>query len=153
MVYSKPGFPVLHHLLELVQTHVHWVGDAIQPPHPIAPFSSYSQSSPASGYFPVSWLFTSGSQSIGAPASVFLMNTQCWFPLGLTCLISLQPQRLSRLSPTPQFKSINSAFLWSNSHIHTWLEKTIALTIWTFVRKVMSLHFNILSRFVIAFLP
>ena len=44
--------------------------------------------------------------------------------------------------------------LWSNSHIHTWLlEKTIALTRWTFIDKVMSLLFNTLSSFVIAFLP
>ena len=53
----------------------------------------------------------------------------------------------------PRFFSSQPS-LWSNSHIHTWLlEKTIALTIWTFVSKVMSLLFNTLSRFVIAFLP
>ena len=48
------------HLLEVVQTHVHWIGDAIQPSHPLlSPFSSCLQSSPVSGSFPVSWLFES----------------------------------------------------------------------------------------------
>ena len=61
MDYSTPGFPVLHYLPELVQTHVHWVGDAIQPSRSL-PFSSCPQSFPASGSFPVSWLFTSGGQ-------------------------------------------------------------------------------------------
>ena len=61
--------------------------------------SSCPQSFPASGSFPVSWLFTSGGQSIGvsAAASVFPMNIQGWFPLGLTGLISLQSKGLSRV--------------------------------------------------------
>ena len=72
--------------------------------------------------------------------------------------ISLQSKGLSRVLSSMtfwkhQFFSAPPS-LWSNSHIHTWLlEKTIALTIWTFVGKVMSLVFNMLSRFVIAFLP
>ena len=61
---STPGFPVLHHLLELAQTQVHWTGDAIS--SSVAPVSSCPQSFPASGSFPVSELFTSGGQSIGA---------------------------------------------------------------------------------------
>ena len=63
------------------------------------------------GSFPVSWLFTSGGQSIGASASasVLSMNIQSWFPLGLTGLISLQSKGHSRVSPAPQFKSINSS--------------------------------------------
>ena len=84
---NTPGFPVLHHLLEFVQTHVHWKGDAIQPSCPVIPFSSCLQSSPASGSFPMSWFFTSGGQSIEASASVLPMNIQSWFPLGLTGLI------------------------------------------------------------------
>ena len=51
---STPGFPVHHQLLELAQTLVHWVGDAIQPSHPVVPFSSHLPSFPASGSFPVS---------------------------------------------------------------------------------------------------
>ena len=112
---SMPGFPVLHHLPELDQTHVHWVGDAIQPSHPllIVPFSSCLQSLPASGSFLMSRLFESGGQSIGASAlaSVLPMDIRDWFPLGLTGCISLQSKGLSRVFPTPQFQSINSSVL------------------------------------------
>ena len=76
----------------------------------VASFSSYPQSFPALGSFPMSWLFASSGQSIGASASVFPMNIQGWFPLGLTSLISLQSKGLLS-SPTPQFKSINSSVL------------------------------------------
>ena len=53
---STPGLPVLHHLPEFAQTHVHWVGDAIQPSHPLLSPFSCPQSFPASGSFPVNWL-------------------------------------------------------------------------------------------------
>ena len=74
---STPGLPV-HHQLESNQTHVHRVDDAIQPSHPIIPFSSCPQSFLASGSFPMSQLFASSGQSIGvsASASVLPMNTQ-----------------------------------------------------------------------------
>ena len=116
------------------------------------------QSFPASGSFPVSQLITSGSQSIGASASVLPVNIQDWFPLGLTGLISLQSKELSRVfsNTTVQNHQLFGAqlSLWSNSHIHTWLTgKTIALTRRTFVGKVMSLLFYMLSRLVITFLP
>ena len=71
MVCSTPGFPVLHHPPEFSQTHVHWICDAIQLSHP---FSSCLQSFPASGSFPVSRLFASGGQSIGASAEAFFPN-------------------------------------------------------------------------------
>ena len=124
----------------------------------VAPFSFWPQSFPASGSFPVSQLFTSGGQSIGASTSVLPMNIQGWFPLGLTGLISLQSKGLSRVFFSTavqkhQFFSTQTS-LQSNFHIYTWLlKKTIALTIRTFVSKVMSLLFNKLSRFVRAFLP
>ena len=65
----------------------------------VTPFSSHLQSFPASGDFPVSQFFASGGQSIGVSAStsVFPMNIQDWFPLGLTGLISLQSKGLSRV--------------------------------------------------------
>ena len=67
---STPGFPVLHHLMKFAQTHVHWVGDAIQPSHPsVVSFSSCLQSSAASGSFQMRQLFTSGGQRTGASAS------------------------------------------------------------------------------------
>ena len=58
MNHSTPGLPVHHQLPEFIQTHIHRVGDAIQPSHPVVPFSSCPQSLPASGSFPVSQLFT-----------------------------------------------------------------------------------------------
>ena len=73
-------------------------------------FSSCLQSFPASGSFPMSWLFASGGQNIGASvsASALLMNMQGWFPLGLTALISLLSKDSQESSPAPQFESINS---------------------------------------------
>ena len=97
----------------VTQTHVHWVGDAIQTSHPLS-FSSRLHSFPASGSFQMSQFFTSGGQSIGisASASVLPMNIEDWFPLGWTGWISLQSKGLSQeSSPTPQFKSINSSAL------------------------------------------
>ena len=83
------------------------------------------QSFPASGSFPVTWLFTSAGQNIGASdsASVLPMSIQGWFPLGLTGLISLQSKAVSRVfsSITVQRHQFFAALpsLWSNSHNHT----------------------------------
>ena len=122
----------------------------------VVPFSSRLQSFSASGSLLMSHLVTSGGQSIGvsASASVLPMNILDWFPLGLTGLISLQSKKSS---PTPQSKlSIlwrSAFFMVQLSHLYATTGKPIALTIQTFVGKVMSLLFNLLSRFVIAFLP
>ena len=124
---STPGLPVHHQLPEFTQTHVHQVGDAIPPSHPVVPFSSSPQSLPASGSFPVSQPFTWGGQSIGvsASASVLPMNTQDWSPLGWTGWTSLQFKGLLRVfsNTTVQEHQFFSAHLssQSNSHIHTWL--------------------------------
>ena len=92
----------------------------------VIPFSFYPQSSLASGSFPVSQLFTSGGQDIGALASVLTMNIQGWFPLGLILgLISLLSQESP---PAPQFKSINSSVLSLLSHPYITTHKTITLT-------------------------
>ena len=123
MDYSRPGLPVLHHLPEVAQTHVHPAGDAIQPTHPLP--------SPSPPAFDLSqhqslnelalrirwWKYWSFSFSIGPP-----MNIQDWFPLGLTGLILLS-KRLSRVFSNTtvqkhQFFSTQSS-LWSNSHTHT----------------------------------
>ena len=97
----------------------------------VVPFSSCLQSFPASGSFPISWFFASGGQNIGisASASVFPMNIQDWFPLGLIDWISLMSKGLSRVfSNTTIQKHLLFGLqlsLWSNSHKHTWLlEKT-----------------------------
>ena len=91
----------------------------------VFPFSSHLQSFPASGSFPMSQVFPSGGQSIGASASVLPMNIQDWFPLGWTGWISLQSKGLSRVfsNTTVQKHQFSGAqpSLWSNSHIHTWL--------------------------------
>ena len=96
---SIPDFPIHHQFPELAQTHVHRVGDTIQPSHPLSSPSPPSclQSFPASGCFPLSQFFASGGQSIRVSASVLPMNIQDWFPLGLTGLITLQSKELSRM--------------------------------------------------------
>ena len=94
----------------------------------VTPFSSCLQSFPAPGSFPMSWLFTSGGQCIGAStsASVLPINIQGWFPFGLTSLILLS-KALSRVfsSTTVQKHQFFGAqpSLWSNSHICMWLLK------------------------------
>ena len=125
----------------------------------VVPFPSRLQSFPASGSFLISQLFTSGGQSIGpsASASVLPMNTQDWFSSGRTGWISLQFKGLSRVfsNTTVQKRQFfgTQPSLWSNSHPYMTTGKTIALTRQTFVSKVMSLLFNMLSSFDIAFLP
>ena len=114
---STPGFSVLHYLLEFAQTHVHWIGDATQPPSlrplllpsifPSIRIFSHLQSFPASGSFPMSQLFTAGSQSIGASALALVLpvNINGWFPLGLAGLI-LHSKGLSRV--------FSSTTVWSH---------------------------------------
>ena len=85
---STPGLPVHRQLPEFTQTHVHWVGDAIQPSHPLSSPSppAFSLSQHQCLNFQMSQFFTSGGQRIGvsASASVLPMNIQDWFPLGWT---------------------------------------------------------------------
>ena len=121
----------------------------------VIPFSSCSQSFPASMSFQMRQFFTSGGHSIGASnsASVLQMNTQGWFPLGWTGWISLQSKGLSGVFSNSSKVSIlwHSAFIKVQlSHLYMTTGKTIALTTWTFVSKVVSLLFNMLSRFIIA---
>ena len=114
----------------------------------VTPFSC-PQFSPVSGFFPMSWLFASGGQGIRASASVFPMNIQGWFPLELTGLILLS-KRLSRVfSSTTVWKqnSLALSLMVQLAHPYTTAGKTIALTRQTFVGKVMSLVFSMLSRF------
>ena len=70
---STPGFPVLHNLPEFAQTHVHLVSDAIQPSYPLLHPFPLPSVFPSMGIFPVSWLFVSGGQSIGASASASVL--------------------------------------------------------------------------------
>ena len=109
---STPDFPAHHQLLELAQTHVHRVGDTIQPFHPLSS-PSPPQDFPASGCFPVSKLFASGGQSIGVSASpsLLLMNIHSRFPLGWIGLISLQGTLKSLL----QHHSLKASILWCSA--------------------------------------
>ena len=124
---STSGLPVYHQLPEFTQTHVHQVGDAIQPSHPLSSPSPLPQSLPASESFPMSQLFASDGQSTGvsALASVLPKNTQDWSHLGWTGWISLQSKGLSRVfsNITVQKHQFFGGQLssQSNSHIHTWL--------------------------------
>ena len=117
------------------------------------PTSSRLQSFPASGSFSVSQFFASGGQSIGvsASASVLPMNIQDWSPLGWSSWISCSSRDSQESSSTSQLKIINLSvlsFLYSPTLSHTYVTtgKTIALTRQTFVTKVMSLLFNMLSK-------
>ena len=125
----------------------------------VIPFSSHLQSFPASGSFPMSQFFASGGQSIGVSAStsVLPMNIQDWSPLGWTGWISLQSKGFSRVfsNTTVQKHQFLGAqlSLYQLPHLYMTTGKTIALTRRTFVGKVMSLLFNMLSRLLITFLP
>ena len=160
MYCSRSGLIVHHQLLEFTQTNVLRVGDAIQPSHPWsspslpAPSPSqhqrFSSESTLRMRWPKYWSFSL--------TSALPKNTQDWSPLEWIGWISLQSKGLSRVfSNTTALKhqffgaQLSSQ---SNSHMHTWsLEKPLALTRQTFVSKVISLLFNILSRLVITFLP
>ena len=128
MSCSTPGLPVHHQLLEFTQTHVRRVSDAIQPSHPVIPFSSCPQSLPASGSFPwwVSQLFAWGGQSTGVSALTSFppKKSQGWSPSEWTGWISLQSKGLSRVFSNTtiqkhQFLGAQPSSQ-SNSYIHTW---------------------------------
>ena len=124
----------------------------------VIPLSSCPESFPASGSFQMS-LFTSGGQGSGVSAStsVLPMNTQDWSPLGWTGWIFLQSKGFSRVFSNTTVKTsilqCSAFFIVQLSHPYMTAGKTIALTRWTFVDKVMSLLLNMLSRLVITFLP
>ena len=116
---------------------------------------------PASGSFPRSQFFTSGGQriAVSASASALPMNIQDWFPWGWTGWLSFVGVQ-GTLKSLLQHHSSKASILWHSaffivqlSHPYMTTGKTIALARWTFVGKVMSLLFNMLSRLVIAFLP
>ena len=108
--------------------------------------------------FPVSQFFASGGQSIevSASASVLPMNIQDRFPLRWTGLISLNPRVKSLLQHHSSKASVlqrSAFFIVKLSHPYMTMGKTIALTRWTFVGKILSLLFNMLCSEVITFLP
>ena len=124
---SRPGFPVYHQHLELTQTHVHWVGDAIRPSHPLSSLFPFTSIFLSIRVFSNESVLTSGGQSTGVSAStsVLPMNTWDWSPLGCIGWIFLQSKGLSSVfsNTTGQKHQFFSAQLplWSNSYIHSWL--------------------------------
>ena len=110
----------------------------------VSPFSSCSQSFSASGSFPLSWLFSSGGQRIGASASVLPMNIQGLFPFRIDWfdLLAVQGTLRSLLQHHTSKESVlqlSAFFVVQLSHLYMTTGKTIALTTWAFVGKVMSL--------------
>ena len=105
MDWSTSRPPVLHYLPECSNSCPLSQGCCLTISSSAALFSFCLQSFPASGSFPVSQLFTSGGQSIGASVSVLPMNIQDWFPLRLTGLISLQSKELSRVFSSTNLKA------------------------------------------------
>ena len=118
------------------------------------PFSSCPQSFSASGSFPMSQVFASGGQSVEvlASTSVLPMNTQDWSPLGWTGWTSLHQGTLKSLlqhhNSKASFLQCSAFFTVQLSHPYVTTGKTIALIRWTFIGKVMSLLFHMLSRLV-----
>ena len=155
---SMPGFPVHHWLPELAQTHVHWVDGTIQPSHPLLfPSPPALNLSQHQGLF--QWVSSSHQVAKVLEFQFQHQSFQSIFRsdfLRLTSLISLQSKGLSSLLQHHSSKDstlYRSAFFKVQlSHPYMTTGKTIALTRWDFVGKVMSLLFNMLSRLVIAFL-
>ena len=140
---SSPGFPVLHYMLGFAQIHLHRFSDAIQPSYPLPSLS------PTALNLSQHQFFTSGDQSMGAAASasVLPMNIQDWSPSGWTGWISLPFKGIFK--SLLQHHSSKSSILWLSafyivqlSHPYMTTGETIALTVWTFVGKVMSLLLN-----------
>ena len=158
MNYSLPGFLFLHHL-ELAQNHVHWVSDAIQPSHPLS-----SPSPPAFNLSQHRGLFSESVVCIRWPKdwsfsfSISPSSEYSWpisFRMDWLDLLAVQRTLKSLLQHHSSKASIlqQAFFMVQLSHPYMHTGKTIALTIRTFVWKVTFLLFNMLSRFVIAFLP
>ena len=154
---STPGFSVLHYhtVCSNLCPSSWWCHQTIS--SSVTPFSSCLQAFPASRSFPMSQLFAAGGQSIGASASARPVNIQGWLPLGLAGFIFLLSKGLSRVFNSTIWKhqffgTQSSSSKIQLSHPYMTTGKTIALTIRTVVSQVMSLFFNMLSRFVTSFL-
>ena len=156
---SMPGFPVHHQLPELAQAHVHWAGDTVRPSHPLL-----SPSPPAFNLFQHQRLFQTVNSSISWPKywsfsfSISPSNEHSGlisFRMDWLDLLAVQGTLKSLLQHHSSKASIlqhAAFFIVQLSHPYITTGKNIALTRWTFAGKVMSLLFNMLSRFVIAFL-
>ena len=154
MNHSTPGLPVHHQLPEFRQTHVHRVGDAIQPSHPLSSPSPHALNlSKHQSLF--QWV--SSSHQVAKVLEFQLQHQSFQWTPGLMSFRMDWLDLLTESSPTPQFKASilrhSAFFIIQLSHPYMTTGKTIALTSWTSVDKVMSLLSNMLSRLVITFLP
>ena len=160
MNHSTPGLPVYHQLLESTQTHVLQVGDAIQPSHPLSSpspptislysISVFSKESDLRIRWQKYWSFSFNiSPSNEHPGLISFRTDWLDFLAAEGILNSLLQHHSSKASILQH----SAFFIVQLSHPYLTPGKTIGLTRWTFVGKVMSLHFNMLSRLVIAFLP
>ena len=156
---GMPDFPVLHYLPEFLKL---MSIELVMPSNHLilcCHLLSCPKSFLASGSFPMSRLFTSGGQSVRTSASTSVLPMNIWglFPLKSTGLISLQFKGLSRVFCSTTTQNINTSVVSllygpTLTSIHDYW-KNHSFTRWIFVGKVMSLLFNTVSRFAIAFLP
>ena len=160
MDWSTPGLPVHHQLLELAQTHVLWVSDAIQPSHPLlSPFLPpsilpsirvFSNGSGLHIRWPKYWSF-SFSISPSNEYSGLLSFTMDW--LDALAVQGTLKSLLQHHSSKGSMLQCSAFFTVQLSHPYMTTGKTIALTRWTFVGKLMALLSNMLSKLIITFLP
>ena len=153
---QRARLPCLHYLPEFSQTPVRWVDDAIKPSHPLSspspPALNLSQHRDlfqwVSSSYQVSFSF---SISASNECSVLISFRMDW--LGLLAVQGTLKSLLQHHSSKASILCHSAFFMAQLSHAYMTTRKTIVLTMWAFVSKVMSLHFNMLSRFVTAFLP
>ena len=161
MDYSTLGLPVHHQLLEFTQTHVHWVTDAIQPSHPLlSPSPPTFNLSQHQGLFqwvsffrirwPKYWSFSFNISPSNEYSELISFKID-W--LDLLAVQGTLKNLLQHYSSKTSILQRSAFFTVQLSHPYMTTGKTIALTRQTFVSKVMSLLFNMLSRLVITFLP
>ena len=154
-----PGLPVHHQLPESTQTHVHWVGDAIQPLILCCPLLLLPSIFPSIRVFSnesvhIRWLkycSFSFSISLSNEYSGLISFRMDW--LGLLAVQGTLKSLLQHYSSKASILQCSAFFIVQLSHPYMTTGKTIALTRWTFVDRVMSVLFNMLSRLVITFLP
>ena len=152
---SMPGLPVYHQLLEFTQTHVHWVGDAIKPSHPLpsSVFRSiriFSNESVLRIRWPKYWSF-SISINPSNEYSELISFRMDW--LDFLAVQGTLKSLFQHYSSEALILQCSAFFIVQVSHPYLTTEKIITLTRWTFVGKIISLLFNMLSRLIIAFLP
>ena len=152
-----PGFLVFHHPLEFAETLVHRVGDAIQPPHPLlSPSPAFNLPQHQGFFFPNESALPSVGQSneTSASSSILTMNNPGCISFRIDWFDLLAVQSLLQHHSSKASVLWHSAFfLVQFSHPYMTTRKTIALTMQTVVSKVIFLLFNVLSRFIMAFLP